>query len=229
MTRGKPLVVTKPLSLLVIVVVILCLPPTHLHIKRPCNRSCSVHQHAASLPHPCNQCSFFNETCAIEWVECKMPNPATGSQIAKDVDTLHKTANPTKSATNLIHHHIAIVILIPSIMLTIVNTPQGIVYALTATPAAVITMTMTVATGTLPSHAMAVTMLAIMTFWPMPSIRLMIWDKNQLSMIPAFALMFCYILMILTIWNGTPIQPKIPITPFIFTEMVTVKIPEQKV
>ncbi len=43
----------------------------------------------------CNQCCFCKDTHTIEWTDCKMHNPTTGTQMTKDFDEFCKiTKNP---------------------------------------------------------------------------------------------------------------------------------------
>ncbi len=50
----------------------------------------------ASLPQMYNQCGVCKDTCTIEWTDCKMHNPATGTQMAKDFNKLFKNAKSPK-------------------------------------------------------------------------------------------------------------------------------------
>ena len=52
-------------------------------------------KHDGSPPHHCNISSFCKDDF-IEWADCTMHNPATGSQTAKDFDAMHKSAKPSK-------------------------------------------------------------------------------------------------------------------------------------
>ncbi len=63
--------------------------------ERLCNHSCNLSCHDASQPCIHNQCSFCKD-CMVEWANCSLHNPATGSQTAKDFDTFPKSAITTK-------------------------------------------------------------------------------------------------------------------------------------
>ncbi len=62
---------------------------------QPCDWSCSNQCPDTSLPGASNQCGFYKDR-TIEWTDCTMHDPATGSQITKDFEALCKSAQPSK-------------------------------------------------------------------------------------------------------------------------------------
>ncbi len=71
-----------------------CCPTEWLH-----KQSCSGQHHDDSPPCACNQCGFCKDR-TIEWNDCTMHNPATGSQTAKDFDAMHKSTQTSKLLDN---------------------------------------------------------------------------------------------------------------------------------
>ncbi len=95
MIAAKPCIAIRPPSLLVIINLIQLLLPTPLLVISMTNPGIAIAptRHMMTV---CNQCSFCNDTDTIEWAGCKMHNPATGAQTAKDCDALEKAAKSFK-------------------------------------------------------------------------------------------------------------------------------------
>ncbi len=59
------------------------------------DRSRSIHRDEATSADIRNQCGFRKDR-NIEWTDCTMHNPTTGSQTAKDFDAMRKSAQPAR-------------------------------------------------------------------------------------------------------------------------------------
>ncbi len=226
--KANPLIATNPPSLLMTILAKMHLPKNH-HCIIPMTT-----QSDTSLPCPCNQCSDCKETCSIKWANCKMNNPTTSIQTAKDFCALSQDSHRPKSyklqsqlATSLICHHIAILSLTPPTTSTLLGAPPNIISALTDALPAMIPIMMIVAIDIFQAHTTITFMLAIMTFRPLLSIRLAILTILNHFLNQSKKIQIVCLVTVPSICKGTLIQTQTPIILFILMAMDIVKNPRQ--